>query len=365
MKHAVIAVILTLILVGSGSAQPVVLEKGQKSVVAGTGIGVGSRAMGMGGAAVATTQDATALYWNPAALATIEDFTLALPVGANVDGVDVGDIQKLWDLYDDGGADAGDFEDAFGTVRELNGRPVRGSAAVMAAATVPKMNIAVGAFGEAGFDATMDLFAAGAAPAAGDRIVASGGALGYYSIGAGYGRQISPNTSLGITVRSIEARRYANVHYGYTYTAAGNITADAANGYNYFEDSGFAVDLGMLARASENLTAGVVIRNVNGPTLNLGGDVQFDPTVNIGLTTQLGDVTWAFDIHNAFAGNDSRATLHLGAEKWFGKSFALRAGLVENALVAGLGARLGALSIDAAFDVELDNRVSLAVGLDF
>ena len=40
-------------------------------------IGVGARAMGMGGAFVAATNDAYSLYWNPAALTKINKVTLA------------------------------------------------------------------------------------------------------------------------------------------------------------------------------------------------------------------------------------------------------------------------------------------------
>ena len=36
-------------------------------------IGVGSRAMGMGGAFVATANDASAMYWNPAGIAYLEN----------------------------------------------------------------------------------------------------------------------------------------------------------------------------------------------------------------------------------------------------------------------------------------------------
>jgi len=376
MTRLMFAVVLTLAVAVSAVAQtgiPSKLSKGEAAALSGAGVGIGSRAMGMGGAAVATTADPTAMYWNPAALGLISGMDFAFPVGASANGIDaIEDISDLWALYEDGGQDwsVDEFTTAFDIVRDLGGRDIRGTAAAMAGISVPMIKgLTVGAFGEGGFDASFNLNAAGAAPAVGDTISAAGRALYYYSIGAGYGRQISPNTSLGITVRSMQVDRY-NVRYDGTLTSP--TTVVTAQNYNHLDDNGFAVDLGMLAKAQDNLTAGVVIRNLYASKLSLartvGGaiqDVTIDPTVNIGLAANVAGILWAFDIHNVFGGNDGDATLHFGGEKWLGNSLAVRAGFTQDCITVGLGGKIGPASIDLAVDTGFENRASLAVGLDF
>ena len=85
---------------------------------------VGPRAMGMGGAGVATTRGSLGMYWNPAALApprirVDSGFDFALPVsfnGSTTEGL-LSEIDDLVNLMES--ADFALLEDAFNTGREL------------------------------------------------------------------------------------------------------------------------------------------------------------------------------------------------------------------------------------------------------
>src|SRR5579884_4543246 len=59
---------------------------------------VGPRAMGMGGAGVAVTSDATATYWNPAGLAMSQ--TVDIRGQASAHGIDRGVLSAVKDIND-------------------------------------------------------------------------------------------------------------------------------------------------------------------------------------------------------------------------------------------------------------------------
>ena len=63
---------------------------------------IGSRALGMGGASVATVNDSTAVYWNPAALADFRKVDIRIPFEVGVfDHMGIKDTwSKINDLYD-------------------------------------------------------------------------------------------------------------------------------------------------------------------------------------------------------------------------------------------------------------------------
>jgi hypothetical protein len=69
------------------------------------GLGVGARAMGMGGAYVAISDDASAIYWNPSGMAGISRHQLMLMHAESFGGLVIQDYVALtWPLRADGGA---------------------------------------------------------------------------------------------------------------------------------------------------------------------------------------------------------------------------------------------------------------------
>ncbi len=102
------------------------------------GVGIGARPMGMGGASVATSDDGTALFWNPAGLTQVtghrfsvshlewlSDVTYqyagyAAPFGDRAAlGLAVEQGSLKWDNTGEGTFDAGDFSGAVGYARRL------------------------------------------------------------------------------------------------------------------------------------------------------------------------------------------------------------------------------------------------------
>jgi len=101
------------------------------------GVGMGARAMGMGGAYVSLSDDGTALYWNPAGLATVDGHRIAvshlswlddagyqfagyaMPVGEGAVGLALEQGSLSWDNTGQGDFEAGDFSGAIGYARRV------------------------------------------------------------------------------------------------------------------------------------------------------------------------------------------------------------------------------------------------------
>jgi len=101
------------------------------------GIGMGARAMGMGGASVSVVDDGSSLYWNPAGLAGMSSrsasishvswlddasyqyATFATPLGSSFIGLALEQGGIDWDNTGDGAFEASDFSGAFAYARTL------------------------------------------------------------------------------------------------------------------------------------------------------------------------------------------------------------------------------------------------------
>jgi hypothetical protein len=130
-KLAVLVVVLAAVLPAASLAQGT-------SGLQFLGVGIGARAMGMGGAYASVADDGTALYWNPAGLAQVEGRAITLshvswlsdatyqyasyaaPLGRNAAfGVALEQGSISWDNTGEGSFDAGDFAGVVGYGRRL------------------------------------------------------------------------------------------------------------------------------------------------------------------------------------------------------------------------------------------------------
>jgi len=130
-RLAILAVVLTVALAGAAFAQG---TSGAQFL----GVGVGARAVGMGGAFVSVADDGTALHWNPAGLTQAAGHRLTLshvswlsdatyqyagyvaPLGSDAAvGAALEQGSVSWDNTGEGSFDSGDFAAAFGYGRRL------------------------------------------------------------------------------------------------------------------------------------------------------------------------------------------------------------------------------------------------------
>jgi hypothetical protein len=155
----------------------------------------------------------------------------------------------------------------------------------------------------------------------------------------------------------------------------------AAPGYAYYNDpnfkesdTGYALDVGVLYRAS-NWTAGIVMRNIGEPELNListsdesdpiSSELRLAATYTIrGVMLVSGEMRRPQSVPSYY---DRRTSYYLGTEIWFYDVFALRTGLHRDAATAGLGLTVDWLTVDAAMmsGRRAGNKYRLSLSLDF
>lgn len=112
--------------------------------------------------------------------------------------------------------------------------------------------------------------------------------------------------------------------------------------------SSFGVDLGSLYQVDDRLQFGLALRNAWAPSIRLRDESEKFP-----LDARLG-VKFLALRHFTVASDLSQTTgrsakLHMGGEYLFNDTVALRAGLNESEISAGLGVTVGDLTIDYAF----------------
>jgi hypothetical protein len=146
---------------------------------------------------------------------------------------------------------------------------------------------------------------------------------------------------------------------------------------------GFGLDAGALRQLPWRLTAGIHVTDLTTTYLawNTGRKELITPTARLGLSwrPRFGDTTplilsGAADVR--FEGRavsaqyhigPASADLHLGWEYWIRERLALRLGLDQGRFAAGAGLRLGRFSVDYAFlgSGELGNSTRVSGGLRF
>ena len=300
-------------------------------------MGIGARALGMGGAFVALANDASATYWNPAGLVQLNEREFSIMHAERFAGV----VKYDWLCYvhpHQSGEQAGTM--GISLIRlGVDDIPIT---------AVPDENIPVD-------------------PLTNRPYVARWASDSEYALFISYAR--STNTSLA---------------YG------GNVKV-LRKGVDDYSAWGLGVDLGFFFRPVERLSMGINLQDAtttliawdNGtresisPTLKVGGAYSFVLDFLQGYITPAVDIDFRYEgrkYASQYHWGDLSADIRFGAEYWFKKLFALRLGSDDvGRFSAGTGFRLHRLglnleqvAIDFAFlsKGDLDNtyRVSASVG---
>lgn len=327
---------------------------GFSNVALGAGFSiVGTRALGMGGAQVAIPDDATAVYWNPAALADHEGWKYNLPLGLRaeehndiIDTLDdVDDILGDYDLDDpEIYLDQSKVSQLVEIFTEL-GKPgtgfvIDGNVGLI----VNKDNIAFSLIDLVYFGGwvTMDL----------ERVV-----VGEPSISTSIANNNSSATILGLESREVAAT-YAHEVYSTEgrgrILVGGNVKYIAGRSYYKTEsianednddedelaemsDSGLGLDASVLYLPGGKWQAGLVIRNLNSPSFSYeDGKIDLEIQARAGMAYEINDsLLIAADLdlteNETMTPGYGDRKLAVGIEKkLFGEKLAVRGGLYKN-----------------------------------
>jgi hypothetical protein len=298
-------------------------------------IGVGARALGMGGTFVALADDATAGYWNPAGLA-------ALP-GREVQGMHA---EQFGDLENH---DVVAYADPF----ESGGR--------RSALGVTFIRLSVDDI-QITRDALLD-YGRDGIPNTGDE-----------GEGNGIWDRWGPGDQEALDASRIRTENSADMALLFSYAREmGKSFFGGANVKILRQDLvgdgssfGFGADLGALWVPSDRFSIGAALRDATTtqlvwdtgrretvvPTFALGMQYTREVASLSGVVTLAGDVDLAFeDLGDAdqFAAGAVTGNAHLGAEYWFRKAVAVRVGSDSGDWTAGAGFRAGRFGADYAF----------------
>jgi hypothetical protein len=343
---------------------------------------VGPRAAGMGGAGVAITTDAYATYWNPAGLAMAKSLDLRIQGTAQMTGRN-GIVDALNDLNDFNPNDtsAANQANAQDIANRIN-QPGATISGIGAGGLYIK-----GHFGDHAFGFNVSDVATSGAFVTTPVQVATGGG------------QISMTGQMAL--RGLEARQAA-FSYAYAFAdktfavgvtgkiiqgAAYNNLAGLQGGFdpNLFDNFGkakistaYGVDVGAMYRPSSWLRFGVVAKDLNQPSFDAPGGLQYKltPQVRGGMAVSPWStmtITADMDItsNQTLVPGLKSQVLSLGIEQTVLSEFlSFRVGTYKNVQdagsiftpTAGLGLRIYSFRMDIAGGYDFDNEGAIASG---
>jgi F plasmid transfer operon, TraF, protein len=343
---------------------------------------VGPRAAGMGGAGVAVTTDAYATYWNPAGLAMVKSMDIRIQGTAQVtDRLGIGSaLNDLQDFTPNATRSTATVTKAQGIANQIN----------QAGATVSGMGTAglyfKGHFGEHAFGFNVS------------DVATSGGFVSTPL-------SVSPTGPVIIkgqmTLRGLEARQAA-FSYAYAFVdktfaigvtgkiiqgAAYNNTTNLQGGQdpNLLDNFGkanistsYGIDVGAMYRPSSWLRFGVVAKDINQPTFDAPGGLQYKltPQVRGGVAVSPWStmtITADMDItsNQTLVPGLKSQVLSLGMEQTILAEFlSLRVGTYKNVQdagsiftpTAGIGIRIYSFRLDLASGYDFNEGGAIASG---
>jgi len=342
---------------------------------------VGPRAAGMGGAGVAVTTDAYATYWNPAGLAMVKSMDIRIQGTVQVTGRD-GIVKALDDLKDFNPDDtsAANQTKAQSIANQIN-RPGATISGLGAGGLYFK-----GHFGEHAFGFNVS-------------DVATSGAFLTSPVQVTTGAQV--NLAGQMALRGLEARQAA-FSYAYAFAdktfsvgitgkiiqgAAYNTTTNLQGGVdpNLSDNFGkavnstsYGIDLGAMYRPSSWLKFGVVAKDINQPTFDAPGGLQYKLTSQVrgGVAVNPWStmtITADMDItsNQTLVPGLKSQVLSLGMEQTILSEFlSLRVGTYKNVHdggsiftpTAGIGMRIYSFRLDLAGGYDFNKGGAIASG---
>ena len=280
-------------------------------------LGIGTRALGMGGAFTAVADDSTTVYWNPAGLANTTQFQFQPPsiqvrTDSNLNWEEVlnnlptNDTERM-DLLKSLGSGVSSIDVSANLTMVSNG---------LAVFTQP--------VGRATLDASAVTFA-GDYPVMGSRASIEG--IGMLYTGISGARRLSSRSAIGVTLKAVRAQSYSEIIEYVDATGGTGVVSETET-----RDTGVGMDLGYLLYLSRQSSFGLVVRNLMRPSL---GSMSPDRTVTVGFAHRMmkGKLLLSADVENAFGDSN----LNLGMELMIGKTCRLWAGRYQDKPTLGLG----------------------------
>jgi hypothetical protein len=289
-------------------------------------IGVGARALGMGGAYVAVADDSTAVYWNPAGLTHVQHMEVAaIQQGRDDTALNFGTNQVGSQYF---------FMSGAATLPDIG-----------------SLGLAVMRFGVGNIDQTTSQGGSGPPNVIGTFSEQDMAVL------LGYAHNIGKAFSVGVTAKSL----WGGTN-GLVSDPADGITGDA--NYSYFgADLGILAKFGEMSQSLEGLVLGVNLQDAVNTGVNWntdGGAESVDMNAKAGLAYSLpfdflkdsrSSITLAVDADPKYS-----TLMHYGIEYWYKDVLAMRAGVRQftagtqtNEPSFGASFRFYMLQVDYAF----------------
>lgn len=348
----------------------------------------GPRAMGMGGAGVASTTDSLATYWNPAALAVTDGVDIRAQGSLQaIDRAGMLDILEDIDNINTSDISAGNQAALQALLDRLNGTSVSalagGGLYFKSSFDDAAIGINVSDVATAGMFTPTPLSAA----VSGTELVVNGelqaNALEARQIGLSYAVSFADKTvALGVTPKIIQGAAYLNSVSVFAADDGQFEVQDDLGKANITHE--FSLDVGAVYQPTSWLRLGVVGKDLTEPTFNAPGGSEFKlvPQVRAGLALNpYESLTIAFDAditsNTTLLPDTKSQVLSLGAEQTLlFDVIALRVGAFKNVQdakskvtpTAGLGLSLLALQFDIAGGYDFNEKsalVGFSLGLSF
>ena len=344
---------------------------------------VGTRQVGMGGAGVAATFDATAGYWNPAALAMSKKGDIRLQgSGGAVDRGDFFDRIKEINQFNFADTSAANQARLQYLVNEIN-KPTTNLSAAASGGFYLKAN-----FGEHAIGFNVSDIATGGGfvrtPASVTGTPGNQTVNGQFGLNGLEARQAAISYAYAFADRMFSIGITGKYIQGAAYTGTTNISG-ASDDIKIFDDLGRAkitsalsIDLGAMYRPASWLRFGVVAKDVTAPTFDApnGEKFKLDPQVRAGMAVNpYSSLTLSADVditsNKTLTPGVKSQILSLGAEQTIlSELLSFRVGAFKNMQdpqtpfipTAGFGLRLLALRIDIGGGYDFRDQAAIASG---